>query len=146
MATFSSVTRQHILRAIEEYDDRGRDAFVGVYGFTPTPSHTFVHDERTYDSKAVLGVAHKYATGVPARAEDLVDAKCDDATILRKHGFVASAPASAAAAAAPARKAAAPRRKAPAAPRKPVVPEPELAICPTCFTALPATGICDECG
>ncbi|MFD6175900.1 MULTISPECIES: hypothetical protein [unclassified Isoptericola] len=142
------MTRQHILRAIEEYDDRGRDAFVGVYGFTPTPAHTFEHDERTYDSKAVLGVAHKYATGVPARPEDLVDAKCDDAAILRKHGFVAYAPAAAAAAAAaaPARKTVAPRRKAASAPaRKAVVPEPELAICPTCFTALPATGICDEC-
>ncbi|MFC7878366.1 hypothetical protein [Isoptericola sp. NPDC057391] len=145
MATFSSVTRQHILRAIEEHDDRGPDAFVGVYGFTPTPGHTFVHEERTYDSKAVLGVAHKYATGVPARAEDLVDAKCDDAAILRKHGFVATAPASAAPA--PARTKAAPRRKAASAPtRRPAAPEPELAICPTCFTALPATGICDDCG
>lgn len=139
------MTRQHILRAIEEHDDRGRDAFVGVYGFTPTPGHTFVHEERTYDSKAVLGVAHKYATGVPARAEDLVDAKCDDAAILRKHGFVATAPASAAPA--PARKQAAPRRKTvSASPRKAAVPEPELKICPTCFTALPGTGICDECG
>lgn len=137
------MTRQHILRAIEEHDDRGRDAFVGVYGFTLTPGHTFVHEERTYDSKAVLGVAHKYATGVPARAEDLVDAKCDDAAILRKHGFAATAPASASA---PARKQAAPRRRAAAAPaRKQAAPEPVVAICPTCFTTLPATGICDEC-
>lgn len=33
--------------------------------------------------------------------------------------------------------------KAPAAPRK---PEPVVKVCPTCFMALPATGICDNCG
>jgi hypothetical protein len=33
--------------------------------------------------------------------------------------------------------------KAPAAPRK---PEPVTKVCPTCFMALPATGICDNCG
>ncbi|MEL7975047.1 hypothetical protein AAG589_04225 [Isoptericola sp. F-RaC21] len=141
------MTRQHILRAIEEHDDRGTDAFIGVYGFTRNPGHTFVHEDRAYDSKAVLGVAHKFATGSPARPEDLVDAKCDDAAILRKHGFDVIAPAAAAVAPAPARKQAAPRRKAASAPaRKPAAPEPELAICPTCYTALPATGICDECG
>lgn len=31
----------------------------------------------------------------------------------------------------------------PAAPRK---PEPVTKVCPTCFMALPATGICDTCG
>jgi len=146
VATFSSVTRQHLLQAIEEYDDRGADAFVGVYGFTRTPGHTFVHEDRAYDSKAVLGVAHKFATGSPARAEDLVDAKCDDGAILRKHGFDVIAPAVAATPAPAARKAA-PRRKAASAPvRKPAAPEPVVAICPTCYTVLPATGICDECG
>lgn len=33
-----------------------------------------------------------------------------------------------------------------AAPAKPVKPEPVVAVCPTCFMALPATGICDNCG
>ncbi len=39
--------------------------------------------------------------------------------------------------------------KRPAAPRKPKAepkPEPVTAICPTCFMALPATGVCDSCG
>ncbi|KRB77996.1 hypothetical protein ASE01_07415 [Nocardioides sp. Root190] len=42
------------------------------------------------------------------------------------------------------RKAAAPR--APKAPAKPVKPEPVIAVCPNCFMAIPATGVCDNCG
>ena len=34
----------------------------------------------------------------------------------------------------------------PKAPAKPEKPEPVVAICPTCFMALPATGVCDNCG
>ncbi|WP_028656757.1 hypothetical protein [Nocardioides sp. J54] len=43
-----------------------------------------------------------------------------------------------------ARRAATPR--APKAPAKPVKAEPVVAVCPTCFMAIPATGICDNCG
>lgn len=43
------------------------------------------------------------------------------------------------------RKAAAPRARA-AAPAKPVKAEPVVAVCPTCFMAIPATGVCDNCG
>ena len=37
--------------------------------------------------------------------------------------------------------------RAPRAPREPKVskPEPSVKVCPTCFMALPATGICDNC-
>lgn len=38
------------------------------------------------------------------------------------------------------------RVAAPKAPKAPEKPEPVIAICPTCFMALPATGICDNCG
>jgi hypothetical protein len=45
----------------------------------------------------------------------------------------------------------APRRtttpRAPRAPKAPARPaEPAVKVCPTCFMALPATGICDNCG
>lgn len=40
--------------------------------------------------------------------------------------------------------------RAPRAPRastaKPAKPEPTVAVCPRCFMAIPATGICDNCG
>ncbi|WP_425956810.1 hypothetical protein [Xylanimonas sp. McL0601] len=146
MATFSAVTRQHVLQAIAEYDDRGREAFLGVYGFQPSPTATFVHEGKTYDSKGVLGVAHRYATGRAALSEELSG---DDATadLLRKCGFdVAEAPGvprvearTTAARSAASRPAAARPARRPAAVERPPV------ICPTCFTALPGTGQCDNC-
>lgn len=47
-------------------------------------------------------------------------------------------------AAVPARKPARPR--AVPKPKAPAKPEPVANICPTCFMAIPATGICDNCG
>ncbi|MBM9459492.1 hypothetical protein JK386_06225 [Nocardioides sp. zg-536] len=32
------------------------------------------------------------------------------------------------------------------APAKPVAPEPVVKVCPNCFMAIPATGVCDNCG
>lgn len=63
MATFSSVTRQHVLQAIAEYDARGAEEFGSVYGFEPSSDHVLVHEGSRYDARAVLAVAHKYATG-----------------------------------------------------------------------------------
>lgn len=149
MATFSAVTRQHILSAIAECDDRGTENFLGVYGFTPSVRETLDHEGRTYDSKAILGVAHKHATGRTATAEELDGSRIDATTILRKHGFEAYGPV------APtpppvqrARRAtsAAPRARTTSAPRRAAEPERPAPICPTCFMTLPATGVCDSCG
>ncbi len=140
MATFSAVTRQHILAAIAEYDDRGRESFLGVYGFTPSPRHTLTHEGRTYDSTAILGVAHRYATGRLATPEELDAGKVSPGAILRKHGFQASGPTADAPARRPARTPERPRARRAAEPEKPE------AICPTCYMAMPATGVCDNCG
>ncbi|HWJ66753.1 MAG TPA: hypothetical protein VNT31_08755 [Nocardioides sp.] len=43
-------------------------------------------------------------------------------------------------------KAAPTRRTTTKAPKAPAKPEPTVAVCPTCFMALPATGVCDNCG
>jgi hypothetical protein len=140
VATFSAVTRQHILQAIAEYDSRGGDDFLGVYGFAPG-GYPLLHEGRTYDSTAVLGVAHRYATGRLASADEVGTGA---ATVLRKRGFDVTEPASVQRA-----RVAAPRRtpttRAPAR-RAPAVPEKVAAICPTCSMTLPATGVCDDCG
>lgn len=155
MATFSSVTRQHVLQAIQEYDDRGQEAFLGVYGFTPARELPLVHEERLYDSRAILGVAHRYATGRVATAEEFRDGMDAAADLLRRRGFEVVGPAPDPAPERPARRAAstaraprttAPRTAAPKAPRRPVVEERPAPVCPTCFMTLPATGICDSCG
>lgn len=46
----------------------------------------------------------------------------------------------------PRRAAARPPAKPKATTQRPRRPEPTTAVCPTCFMALPATGVCDNCG
>jgi hypothetical protein len=154
VATFSAVTRQHVLQAIAEYDDRGREAFIGVYGFPPSAAETLVHEGRTYDSRAVLGVAHRYATGRLAPSEEVGG---DDVTaeLLRRNGFEVTGgavptahvkPARATASAATRPAARTTTKAATRTTRRPSLDDRPAAICPTCFTQLPATGVCDTCG
>ncbi|QCB92453.1 hypothetical protein [Cellulomonas shaoxiangyii] len=153
MATFSSVTQQHILKAIEEFDARGGDEFLALYGFEPTGELPIVHEGRTYDSKAILGVAHRYATGRLATSEEFSNGMAGAVAILRKRGFEVVEPEPApAAVAAPAAKPARKRATTPRAPRTtatstrtPTREERPPAICPTCNQVLPGTGVCDNC-
>ncbi|HWS58981.1 MAG TPA: hypothetical protein VN257_10605 [Actinotalea sp.] len=142
MATFSSVTRQHVLQAIAEHDSRGREAFLAAYGFEPASAYTLVHDGRGYDARVVLAVAHRFATGRLATPDEFAGSMQGAVAIARKRGFEVSGPASA------------PRPATPRTPRTPRAPaarstaarEAPAAICPTCSMTLPATGVCDDCG
>ena len=100
MATFSGVTRQHILQAIAECDTRGRDDFLGVYGFTANGDYTIVHNGTSYDLPAILGVAHRYATGRLAPAHEITASLNAATTLVRKRGFEVTEPTPAARAAA----------------------------------------------
>jgi 5-methylcytosine-specific restriction protein A len=64
----SDLTRREILLATEEYDRLGRDAFLDTYGFAPARSYLLLLSGRTYDSKALVGVAHGYLPGQPPLA------------------------------------------------------------------------------
>jgi hypothetical protein len=144
VATFSSVTRQHILQALAEYDARGGEQFLDVYGFAPSGGYTLDHEGRSYDSRAVLGVAHRFATGRLATSDDFRGGMSGAVAILRKRGFDVTEPASAPRSA-PVRDVRGSRpTRAPA--RAGATREVETRICPTCSMTLPATGICDTCG
>ena len=150
MATFSSVTQQHILQALAEYDARGGQEFLDVYGFAPSDDHPLVHDGRSYDSRAVLGVAHRFATGRIATPEEVESGFHGALTILRRRGFTVSEPASTPRGRAPATRTprATPRSSAASRtpqPRVSTAPDREPMICPTCSMALPGTGVCDNC-
>jgi len=142
VATFSSVTRPHILQALAEYDARGGVEFLEVYGFGPSRGHTLVHEGRSYDAKAILGVAHRFATGRLATSEEFNGSMRGAVAILRKRGFEVSEPTSASHAT-PVR--ASRTTRTPGA-RSTAARETPAAICPTCSMTLPATGVCDECG
>jgi len=151
VATFSSLTRLHVLQALAEYDTRGPEEFLEVYGFVPSPDHTLVHEGHRYDAKAVLGVAHRFATGRLATSDEVDSGMPGAVAILRKRGFEVSEPASRTI---PARTSGSARTSSPRAPRTTAAPtrrstavrEAPVAICPTCSMTLPATGICDDCG
>jgi hypothetical protein len=154
VATFSSVRQQHVLQALAEYDARGREEFLDVYGFAPSDDYPVVHMGRNYDSRAVLGVAHRFATGRLATPEEVESGFDGAVTILRRRGFTVSEPYSAARRTAPASRS--PRPPQATTPRASpgsrtlargvsTAPERTPTICPTCSMALPATGVCDNC-
>ena len=146
MATFSSVKQQHVLSAIAEYDTRGSVEFLALYGFEPTPGYPLVHEGREYDSMAILGVAHRYATGRLAPPSEFHEGPQGAAALLRKRGFEVVGPA-VVTVPARTRTTRAPRATSPRTPstRAAAAREVPLAICPTCSMALPATGRCDNC-
>ncbi|NLF05231.1 MAG: hypothetical protein GX593_09575 [Actinomycetales bacterium] len=149
MATFSSVTSQHLLAAIAEHDERGAEAFLASYGFEPSTDAQILHFGRRYDARAILAVAHLRATGRIATPDEFRSSLEQALTIARRRGFEVSGPTTVTRRAPSARGTrasgtAAPRK--PATPRKPAETEKPPAICPTCSMALPATGVCDWCG
>jgi hypothetical protein len=54
----SDITRDAVLRTIEEYDRLGQDDFLDRYGFGPARQYVLLHGGNRYDSKAIVGVAY----------------------------------------------------------------------------------------
>jgi hypothetical protein len=147
VATFSAVTRQHVLQAIAEYDSRDREDFLGVYGYEPSTDYTIQHNGRDYDSQAILGVAHRYATGRLAAAHEFSNGPSGMSAILRKRGFEVTEPTppSRPAPAAPVRAARTTTPRTRTTTTRPAVADRPVALCPTCSMVLPGTGVCDYC-
>jgi hypothetical protein len=169
MPDWNLVNRAHVLAALDEYDRLGSREFLSRYRFGRSTAYTLWHGGQEYDSKAVLGVAYLHATGRAATRNELADSLGGGAKVLEGLGFdiavdeeevereerayrarAAKAPASSGTGAAPTTSAGV-ARKAPArkaAAKKPARIKPaerEVKLCPTCYTALPATGVCDFC-
>lgn len=92
MPDFDAVSREHVLQALAECDERGPDEFLATYGFGPARDYVLWHDGRGYDSKAILGVAQKYATGVAARSAEFSGGRHGAAKVLWALGFDVSEP------------------------------------------------------
>jgi hypothetical protein len=59
----SDIRREHVLAAVAEYDRLGQEAFLEKYDFGKALTYRLVYDGKFYDSKAIAGVAHGFATG-----------------------------------------------------------------------------------
>lgn len=51
--------RKAVLRAVYEFDQIGRDAFLERYGFGRARHHFLKYEGNLYDSKAIVGAAHQ---------------------------------------------------------------------------------------
>ncbi|MEV4972322.1 HNH endonuclease signature motif containing protein [Streptomyces scopuliridis] len=64
----TDITRQAVLRAVGEYDELGREAFLRQYHFGPAQSYFLDLNGKRYDSKAIVGAAHGFLPGQRALA------------------------------------------------------------------------------
>jgi len=60
---WSPVAAAHVVRAIGEYDRLGQEQFLAEHGFGRATAYLLIYRRRSYDSKAILGVAYTFATG-----------------------------------------------------------------------------------
>jgi hypothetical protein len=81
------VTRDDVLRAIQEYDRLGPAAFFAAHGFGPTTTYDLVRDERRYPPKAILGTAYEFAVGQRLAPGDFEGGKSGAVAVLETLGF-----------------------------------------------------------
>jgi hypothetical protein len=81
------VTRDDVVRAIQEYDRLGPEKFFSEHGFAPATTYDLVSDERHYPPKAILGTAYEFATGQRLGSGDFEGGKTGAVAVLGKLGF-----------------------------------------------------------
>jgi hypothetical protein len=87
MVSWDNVTRADVVRAIEEYDRLGPEAFFSEHGFAPTTTYDLVWERRRYPPKAILGTAYELATGERLGSGDFEGGKTGAVAVLGKLGF-----------------------------------------------------------
>lgn len=87
MPELRKITATHVEQALAEHDRVGREAFLEQYGFRPSRTYVLRHAGREYDSKAVVGVAHRYATGRAARSAEFNGGLTGAVRVLTELGF-----------------------------------------------------------
>ncbi|MBO8196210.1 HNH endonuclease [Streptomyces oryzae] len=83
-----SISRHDVLKTLEEFDALGRETFLSTYGYGPARKYVIVHEDREYDSKAIVGVAHKHQHGAPLTHKQLSGGLGHAVDELKRLGFV----------------------------------------------------------
>jgi len=87
----ADVTRDDVVRAIEEYDRLGPDQFFAAHGYGSSRSYELVWEGRRYPHKAVLGTAYELATGQRLEPGDFEGGRAGAVAVLQKLGFTVEA-------------------------------------------------------
>ena len=149
MSKLSSFDRDHVLTAMETWDAAGGANYMLVRGGVST--HVLMHHGREYDAAAIAGIAHGLATGRTLTPADIPGGSAGASKALARLGFDIrddSPPSTRV----PGTRSTTPRTRS-TSPRSTGTPRPTrvaatdkpVNLCPRCFIALPATGICDTC-
>jgi hypothetical protein len=153
VSLLNSIDRDHVLTAMDTWDAAGGANYMLVRGGVST--HVLMHHGKEYDAAAIAGIAHGLATGRTLTPADIPGGSAGASKALTRLGFQvrddsppservrgtgprSAAPRTGTTRAASARSASTPRPRVAASDR------PDK-LCPRCWIALPATGICDQC-
>jgi hypothetical protein len=81
------VSREDVVRAIEEYDRLGPERFYSEHGYAPTTTYDLIWDDRAYPPKAILGTAFELATGRRLSSGDFEGGKSGAVKVLGRLGL-----------------------------------------------------------
>jgi len=87
MVAWDPVTRDDVVRAIQEYDRLGAKEFFSEHGFAPTTTYDLVWQRHRYPPKAILGTAYEFATGQRLASGDFEGGKSGAVKVLGNLGF-----------------------------------------------------------
>ena len=87
MVAWERVTSADVVRAIQEYDRLGPEAFFSQHGFAPTTTYDLIWEERRYPPKAILGTAYELANGERLASGDFEGGKSGAVKVLGELGF-----------------------------------------------------------
>lgn len=92
VVTLADVTHESVLKAMAECDDLGSEEFLRRHGFAPAQLYKVTHAGHEYDSKAIVGVAHGYATGNKLIASEFFGGQRTVVRTLEALGFSITSP------------------------------------------------------
>ena len=153
MSLLNSIDRDHVLTAMETWDAAGGANYMLVRGGVST--HVLMHHGKEYDAAAIAGIAHGLATGRTLTPADIPGGGAGASKHLVRLGFDIrddSPPSERVPGTRSTTRSTAPRTRStttrstgtPRPPRVAATDKP-VNLCPRCFIALPATGVCDTC-
>jgi hypothetical protein len=88
---WDKVSRDDVVRALDEYDRLGSERFFAEHGFAPTTTYELIWGERPYPPKAILGTAYEFATGQRLASGDFEGGKAGAVKVLGNLGFTVQA-------------------------------------------------------
>jgi hypothetical protein len=88
---WDKVSRDDVVRALDEYDRLGSERFFAEHGFAPATTYELIWGERPYPPKAILGTAYEFATGERLASGDFEGGKAGAVKVLGNLGFTVQA-------------------------------------------------------